>query len=33
MEKLKQTGNWIWRSDEISYAEFGRMDRSSKDAH
>jgi len=33
MEKLKQTGNWIWRTGELSYAEFGSMDRSSKDAH
>jgi hypothetical protein len=33
MEKLTQTGNWIWRDGELSYAEFGRMDRSSKDAH
>ena len=33
MKKLTQTGNWIWRDGELSYAEFGRMDRSSKDAH
>jgi hypothetical protein len=33
MEKLTQTGNWIWRDGELSYAEFGRMDRTSKDEH
>ena len=32
-QKVTTTGNWIWRDGEISYAEFGHMDRMNKDAH
>jgi hypothetical protein len=33
MENQETKSRWVWRDGEISYAEFGRMDRMDKDAH
>ncbi|CAB4136839.1 hypothetical protein UFOVP1479_16 [uncultured Caudovirales phage] len=32
-QQLVKTKNWDWRTNEISYAEFGRMDIDNKNAH